>query len=191
MSLTTYDINTIDMTKIDRNEVFALDTNVLYWIHYSQASDPNLKAQAYQVVDYSNFIEKLLENGNRLVTTVLNISELAHVVENSEYRLYNALNTPKVKKKEFRNLRNKRVDYQNEMKIIMLQLQETYGEQIQVIEIEEKVISNFIHDIDKNACDVFDYVIIKKLIEKGIINFISDDKDFVTIEGINLYTSSN
>ncbi len=190
MNSVIHDIRTIDVQNINKEQIFALDTNILYWIHYSKASAPNLRARAYQVSEYSNFIEKLLENGNRLVTTVLNISELAHVVENSEFRLYNALNGIKLKKKEFRNLSEKRHDYQNEMKTIMLQLRETYKEQIQVIKIDEEIISEFVNQIGENSCDIFDYVIIERLKEKKITNFVSDDKDFIKIDGINLYTTS-
>lgn len=39
------------------------------------------------------------------------------------------------------------------------------------------------------TCDTFDYAVIEYLKSIGIINYISDDKDFCTIDGINLYTT--
>lgn len=189
MASSMIDIDSVDVSKIDSAEVFALDTNVLYWTHYSQASVPTLGALPYQVTKYPNFIEDLLDNGNTLVTTVLNISELNHVVENSEWKIYNAVNGCHTKKKDFRKMASERIHYKNEMETIMLQLKETYGEQIRVIEITESDVSNYIANMDKNSCDIFDYIIICKLKAEGIVNFITDDKDFLTVDEINTYTA--
>lgn len=187
MASNAINIDTVNISNVDSKELFALDTNVLYWTHYSQASVPLLKALPYQVTKYPNFIDKLLDNGNMLITTVLNISELNHVVENSEWRIYKAVNRINIKKKDFRKLSNEREYYKKEMETIMLQLTETYGEQIKVIEITEKDVAEYINNIANNACDIFDFIIISKLKRMGIVNYITDDKDFLTIDGINVY----
>ena len=72
-------IDTLDIKSIPKDKEFAIDTNVLYWTHYSEASNPNLDIHPYQVKKYPDFIAKLLENGNTLVTTILNITELIHL----------------------------------------------------------------------------------------------------------------
>lgn len=131
MASNAINIDTVNISNVDSKELFALDTNVLYWTHYSQASVPLLKALPYQVTKYPNFIDKLLDNGNMLITTVLNISELNHVVENSEWRIYKAVNRINIKKKDFRKLSNEREYYKKEMETIMLQLTETYRNQTQ------------------------------------------------------------
>ena len=60
METQIYDIDKQDISQIDKSTIFALDTNVLYWTHYSRASDPNLKAHPYQVTKYPNFVDVLL-----------------------------------------------------------------------------------------------------------------------------------
>lgn len=189
MQANIVDINDLDIKNIDKTEKFALDTNILYWTHYSNASNPNLKVLPYQVTQYPNFIEELLENGNTLVTTVLNITELIHIVENSERKIYNAVNNLKIKKKEYRAICTERKKYQNEVKTILSQLKETYGEQIRVIDISEEKINEFVSQMHEGHCDVFDYIILNKLKEEGITNLISDDKDFTEESGIVLYTT--
>lgn len=191
MSSNEYDIDTQDISTIDKNVVFALDTNVLYWTHYSKASDPKLKAHPYQVTKYPNFVEKLLENGNTLVTTIFNITELMHVVENSEFKIYNAVNTTYVKKKDFRNLESERLKYKSEIETMLLQVNSSYEGQIRVIDLKEEDINDFVANIDNNSCDVFDYVVIEHLKAMGISNFITDDRDFKTIDGINVYFAHN
>ncbi|QXE18850.1 PIN domain-containing protein [Clostridium sp. 001] len=182
-----YNIDTLDVSKIDTKDIFALDTNVLYWTHYSKASDPNLRVHPYQVTKYPNFVEKLLENGNTLVTTMFNITELIHVVENSEFKIYKAINTTHIKKKDFRNMEEERIKYKNEIETILLQINSSYEGQIKVIDLNEDDINNFVENITNNSCDVFDYVVIDHLKDMGINNFITDDKDFKSIDGINVY----
>lgn len=189
MASNIIDINNIDIATIDKSELFALDTNVLYWIHYSQASDPSLRVLPYQVSKYPDFVSDLLDNGNCLITTVLNISELIHVVENSEHKIYKAMNHSNIKKKDFRKLLSERSKYKKELETIMLQLKETYEDQIKIVDIREEYINNYINNIENNSCDIFDYLIIDKLKKEGINNFITDDKDFITIDGINLFTA--
>lgn len=39
MTANVIDINQVDVSKIAKDEVFAIDTNVLIWTHYSKASN--------------------------------------------------------------------------------------------------------------------------------------------------------
>lgn len=190
MSATQYDIKSQDIALINQDEVFAIDTNVLLWTHYSKASDPKLKTHPYQVKEYPGFIAKLLANGNRLVTTVLNISELITVVERKEYEIYKLVNNcGNLKLKQYRNLPNERLSYQNEISHILNEIKSSYNDQIEVIEITKENLERFCQEIDQTKCDIFDYIVIEYLKSINITNYISDDKDFLDVDGINLYTT--
>ena len=65
MGATVVDIKTKDITSIPENEIFAVDTNVLAWTHYSKASDPSINKHPYQVIEYPNFVSRLISNGNK------------------------------------------------------------------------------------------------------------------------------
>ncbi len=184
------DIRNVDIGTIDQEKIFAIDTNALIWTHYSKASDPNLNKHPYQVIEYPNFISKLLQNGNKILTTTLNISELCGVVEKNEYRLYKAINgQANLKFKDFRNIAVERTNYKTELDTMIMEIKAAYNDQIEIVEIDENIISNFQSDICSNRCDVFDYAVIKYLKGIGVTDYISDDKDFETIDGINLYTT--
>lgn len=187
MNSQIYDIDTQDISQIDKNLIFALDTNILYWTHYSQASNPNLKAHPYQVSKYPNFVEKLLENGNTLVTTSFNITELIHIVENSEFQIYKACNRTKIKKKDFRKMDNERKKYKREIETIFLEIYSAYEDNIRLINITKDDLLNFNKSITNNHCDVFDYLVIEYLKKMDINNFITDDRDFQSIDGINIF----
>lgn len=187
MGANIFEIDKIDISKIDSNEVFGVDTNILYWCHYTKASSPNLNCHSYQVLEYPKFIGQLINNGNRLVTTSLNLSELCHVVENSEWKIYNTLNS-RMQKKDFRNLPTERIKYQKELNNIFLQIKSFYEENILEISLSQDSMNFFISGLNQNSCDFFDIITLEKLKEKGIHNIITDDKDFQSIDNINLYT---
>ena len=186
------DIQTVDVSTISPDEIFAIDTNVLFWTHYSKASDPALiksNKNRYQVKEYPDFIAKLLQNGNKLVTTMLNITELFSVVERNEYNIYKIVNNQKISKKDFRKLSSERSKYKSEIDNMVLQIQTSYDNQIKIIDVDEKLVSSFQGNICNNTCDVLDYAVIEYLKRNKIFNYISDDKDFAGIEGISLYTT--
>jgi predicted nucleic acid-binding protein len=184
------DIKNIDISKIKSDEVFAIDTNALIWTHYSKASDPNLNKHPYQVIAYPNFISRLLQNGNKIVTTTLNISELCGVVEKNEYELYKAIHSQKnLKFKDYRKQTDQRRSYKEELDTMIMEIKDAYDNQIEIVEIDPAIILSFQSEICNNRCDIFDYAIIEYFKKMRIVNYISDDKDFETIDGINLYTT--
>lgn len=188
--MSVIDIRNINIKDIDSSKVFAIDTNVLLWTHYSKASNPNLNRHPYQVIEYPNFVNKLLENGNKLITTTLNISELCVVVEKNEYQIYKAVNAQnRLKFKDFRKLSSERLNYKSELESMILQIKASYDNQIEIIEVNNEIINDFKNNLSNHSCDVFDYTVIEYLIKKGVTNYISDDKDFSSIDRINLYTT--
>lgn len=42
MTANVIDINQVDVSKIAKDEIFAIDTNVLIWTHYSKASNAKM-----------------------------------------------------------------------------------------------------------------------------------------------------
>ncbi len=189
MSAILCDIKSVDTNLINKDEVFAIDTNVLLWTHYSKASNPKLNKHPYQVIYYPNFIAKLLSNGNKLVTTVLNISELIAVVEKNEFTFYKISNCCNMNIKTYRKILSERLAYQREINNMLIEIKSSYNNQIEVIDITKEKLENFCNDINKNECDVFDFMVIEYLKSIGVINYISDDKDFLSVDGINLFTT--
>jgi hypothetical protein len=187
---TLHNITQIDISQLGKEKIFAIDTNALYWIHYSQISSPHLAIDARQLNDYPNFVEDLLNNGNKLITTCLNVTELVSIVENTQLRIYNKSSGIKLKKKDYRAIQSERQKYQREVSTILGQLKGAYGNQLEVVPITQQDIEEYAKKIGFNKCDIFDFIIIEFLKGRGITNFISDDGDFHSIDGIDLYTSN-
>lgn len=181
-----YDLNKFNIEDIDKDTVIALDTNVLYWMHYSRCS---IGARIpYQTQIYPNIIEELVENDIKLVTTIYNITELLYIIERHEHEIYNALNNSKVGKKEFRAIDKERKNVKNELYIVNEQIKSAYD--IFEYPIEIIGLNEFINKFDSHSCDNFDYLILRHLKDNGITNILADDKDYITMDGITLYTAN-
>lgn len=165
--------------------------NALIWTHYSKASSPHINKHPYQVIEYPNFISKLMSNGNKIVTTTLNITELCNVTEHNEYRIYKAINKiSSLSFKDFRKIQTERMHYKNEIDTMIMEIKAAYDNQIEIINVSDEIIENYKKELCQNNCDVFDFIAIEHLKKLGIHNYITDDKDFTTVSDINLYTTS-
>ena len=181
-----YDLNNYKNEDLKSEEVFALDTNVLYWMHYTRCVQAD--HLTYQVNKYPNFISDLVEKGIKLVTTIYNITELLYIIENHEYKIYK-LTDPGIKKKEFRDILAERLKVKSELDTVLSQIKELYD--IKKFNIEILGIDSYITDFGNHNCDDFDYLIIKYLKENGIKNMITDDRDYISVDGITLFTANS
>ena len=97
----------IDKTRPIKNERYLIDTNVWFWFTYVASKQiilPNHPSQ-YQIKEYPLFIESLLRQEAILCHTSLTLTELANVIENTEFELYKSKENHKyLSKKDFRKL---------------------------------------------------------------------------------------
>lgn len=186
------DIRSIDVSRINSNIAFALDTNILLWIYYTHIGHPALNrfVSEYQLDLYPSFIYDLIANGNTLYTTTLNISELCSVIERNEFEIfkYNCGNR-NYGFKRYRKLLNERTNYKNLLDQVLNTVHLEFLGRIEVIEISTDFAHHFTSEMPTMLCDTFDFAVIEHLKSVGISNYISDDKDFISINNINLYTT--
>ena len=67
---------------------FCLDTNVLYWYTYPRYMIFSKRGTQEHAQSYYDFVDRLVENGNPLLTTRYNITELINIVEKHEYDIF-------------------------------------------------------------------------------------------------------
>lgn len=190
-----HNISNINICNFNTNHKFAVDTNVLLWLYYPSISNPlfNENPRRYRV--YTEFINNLKESKCQLYTTTLNIAEFCSVVEKKEYKIFLAANgyyaansdenIPNIK--QFRKLPQERGYYNSIISSSLDVLKKSFNG-MEAIDLTTTLIDKFSQDILNMTCDPFDYAVIEYLKSIGITNYISDDKDFYTVDGIDLYT---
>lgn len=173
-------IDNFDISKFDKETVFVLDTNILYFIHSGYYLPDNKKT-----IKYSNLIQNIIANGFAISVSTLNLQELYFGIENKEYNLYcklNNINQRKYTKKDFRRNLDERENIKNKLLSVSAELQNYI---IKNSSIDNKFLNTFINQYEMHRMDPIDFLLTNNYdINKTI--FITDDKDFLSIPALNV-----
>jgi predicted nucleic acid-binding protein len=179
--------NVIDI-RIDSpkaSDVFLIDSNVWYWMTYPNASQ---SAIPYQLSDYPDYINRALISGSRLYWSGLSLAELSHLIERTERQIYERINGS-IKTKEYRhNLASDRAR-------IVLEIQASWGQVKSLaaplaLSIDEATTDRALNRLQTQLVDGYDLFILETMAKHGVIQIITDDGDFSTITGIQIFTSN-
>jgi hypothetical protein len=178
------DIGTDQPTDSDR---FLVDSNVWYWQTYSKASH---SARSYQITTYPSYMKSALNAGAALYRCGLSLSELASIIENTEFKIYQG--TPGVSpcdKKEFRhNCYRERAAVQAEVEGAWLQVK---GMAAHVdITVDESMTDAALVRFGQQAINGYDLYLAELLCTCGVHQVLTDDGDFATVPGIEVYTAN-
>ena len=182
------DIVDIRFDKPKHQDSFFVDTNVWYWLTYSQAS---VTAKSSQVREYPNYFKKIRSANSRLLRCDLSLAELAHIIENTEYEIFcdaNKKNPVKYPKKEFRHSSaSGRNDVTQEIESAWIQVQQ-FSSSIPLT-IDDAAATTFITDLKANELDGYDFFYLD-LVRKNHLQILTDDGDFATVPGITVFTAN-
>ena len=175
---------------IDNSKKFCLDTNVLYWYTYPRYTLFSNRGTEIRGQGYYDFVDKLVANGNPLITTRYNISELINIIEKHEYDIFCAehSNLPYTKK-DFRRISQQRQQLKQTLKITMSNVNSICT--VADFNFTENILNECIDTLDKHRCDVFDFAILSYFKNNNLTNIITDDSDFSSVDGIHLFTANS
>lgn len=176
-------ISEIDLDDISSEEVFFVDTNVLLVVHFGSRSWAEEK-----IACYANFILGLLNKGNKVCVSALNLQELFHSVENNEFKQYkkvNLNNDRNFTKKMYRTIAEERQRLAEDLQSKHLEISEQYS--VVSGNITNEMIKIFLEDYENHSYDPIDFIAVRYN-TNGIINFITDDSDFKKDPDIVVYT---
>lgn len=170
---------------------FFVDTNVWFWSTYvsSKTIADKTKPQDYQRIKYPAFLESLLNAKAELYFSPLILAELANIIEQAEFEIYKMYNPTdnKISKKRFRSQPAERASVISEIK--------TAWDTISAMStcIETTIDLNFsqssIELMRDTTLDAYDSFYIKSANISSIKNILTDDKDFRSVDGIDIYST--
>ncbi|HYW19823.1 MAG TPA: PIN domain-containing protein [Nodularia sp. (in: cyanobacteria)] len=188
----TVQADVIDITtdSPQNGDIFLVDTNVWYWLTYPQAS---LSAKQHQINSYPNYIADTLTAGATLCYSGLSLAELAHLIESKEYELsiYGLTTGPDYRRsaKEYRH------NHASERARVICQVQ-TGWSQVQSISVQidlkldETTVDAAITRFIIQPLDGYDLFILESMKQESIKKIITDDGDYVTVPGIQVFTAN-
>jgi len=172
-------------------DVFFVDTNVWYWLTYGKASQGDRPPGIYQTTDYPNYVSKALTNGAVLYWCGLNLSEIAHLIERTEFEIFRRSNNLGIrfKPKEYRhNYPTERQNVVSEIEAACIQIKSMAKPLL--VEIEEKFPANMLTKIRTQPMDGYDIIMANAISKMGVINIITDDGDYSCLPGTRVFTAN-
>lgn len=166
---------------------FLVDTNVWYWMTYSQASH---SAKSYQVSHYPAYLDQARRTGAELLYCTLSLPELMHIIERSEYDIFQASSpTIAISAKEFRH------NYLQERAWCLAEITSAWSQVTNIAKPLELVINSAmteaaITDLATIELDGYDLFILEAMRTRGITQIITDDGDFATVQGLQVFTAN-
>lgn len=163
---------------------YYLDTNIWYWLTYPRVTFRNA-IQLQKATDYTSFISNLQMKNVELCSTIFTYSELINIVERNEFDL---VKTQYQNKKHFRKDSDKRRDTVEIIANVLEQVDE-FSTPDKVVQILDYIkAETLIQGLNSTLLDGNDLIVGMLTKENEIVNIISDDSDFGTLDGINLFT---
>jgi len=172
-----------------QDDIFLVDTNVWYWLTYSRADLADARPKPYQTNDYPAYIGKALSAKSRLHKCGLSLAELAHLIERTEREIYSRSNGA-LGSKEYRH------SHSTERANVVAEIQTAWSQvntmaQTIDIQIDEQVTNAALSRLSSQPLDGYDLFILEAISKAGVVKIITDDGDFVTVPGIQVFTANH
>lgn len=164
-------------------ECFLVDTNIWYWMTYSKGIPSNRQ----YLNAYNSFISLSLANNANLFHSGLSLAELSHIIEGTERKIHEGVIKAKIKTKEFRyNYAKERFAAMKEVETSWLQVK-SLAQQVE-LRICDVTTDNCLTNMTSNTLDGYDLMIYECMKNHEIKNIITDDGDYTSVDGINVFT---
>jgi len=164
---------------------FLVDSNVWFWMTYTNASQSVEEWRKPLVAIYPQFVNNALISGSALFWCGLSIAELAHLIEKTEREIFDTA----LKAKEFRH------NYSNERTIMVTEVLASWGQVKSMatsldFDINETTSDNALKRFQNQKIDGYDAFILEAMQINNITQIITDDGDFATIPNLQVYTAN-
>lgn len=166
-------------------DAFIVDSNVWFWVTYSGAST---QAQPYQTLHYPNYLNNALAAGSRICWCGLSMSELASIIERTEWMIYsNAVGT--ITAKEYRhNLPVERARIASEVQAAWAQVR-AMADPIDLT-INDPITNAALTRFQNQLVGGYDLFFLESMTQENVLQVITDDGDFSNIPGIQVFTAN-
>jgi predicted nucleic acid-binding protein len=175
---------------------FLVDTNVWFWLVYSPATN-----QRYASADYENYVKLVFRVKAKLFRCELSMTELAHQIENAERETYERAHATQkpatfpgvtgwLKPKEFRH------NFPVERSIVAAQTRTAWhnvknmAPQSLGIPVDDATTEAALTRFQTQPLDGYDLLMVENMAKAGVVQVLTDDGDFCTVPGIQMFTAN-
>jgi len=167
------------------SDKFLVDSNVWYWLTYSQASHGVEPWRQPLISTYPKYVNEALAAGSKLFYCGLSLAELAHLIEKTEHDIFNAT----LKPKDFRH------NYPQARSNVLAEVQASWGQVKSLakslrFKIDQKTSNSALVRFQQVSIDGYDLFLLEAMFRQKMLNILTDDGDFATVPGIQVFTAN-
>ncbi|MBF0338345.1 MAG: hypothetical protein HQL05_10985 [Nitrospirae bacterium] len=173
------------------DDVFMVDTNAWYWFTYTRDIWANKPSKRQIVNSYISYINVAISVKSKLLRCDLSLSELSHIIERNERDIFSSSKGHEVKPKLYRH------NYPFERNRVVSEIQAAWSQieamsKAVAINIDETVTKNAMNRLTTELLDGYDLFVIEAILRNNITSkVITDDGDFATVGGIEVFTAND
>jgi len=180
-----YDIGADTPVAGDR---FLVDTNVWFWMTYTNAGHGEPAWRAGVMSAYAAYVNAATAAGADLRWSGLSFAELAHLIEKTEREIFEGAHGP-TKAKEYRH------NHPAERTQVGTEIQSAWAQvktlaQPATVTIDEPTTDAALTRCLSQTVDGYDLFLLESMSREGMIQVITDDGDFGTVPGIQVFTAN-
>lgn len=169
-------------------DAFLVDTHVWYWMIYARAKRSSTPPQQYQISAYPSYTNTAFNIGAQLFQSCLSLVELAHLIEKAEKEIYETFNGQIGAKQYRHNIPDERSRVYNEIQTVCSMVKEL--SKPLAIPIDDPLTSVALSRLETERVDGYDVLILESMKRHGIVQIITDDGDFSSVPGIQVFTAN-
>lgn len=171
-------------------DIFFVDTNVWYWLTYSKADLPSLSRRSrpveYQIQAYPAYLESTQQASATLHCSGLTLSELAHRIETIECEI---LHGQGFSRKRFRQ------QYSAERRGVFEEIEASWAQitsfaEVLPLSVDANTTEAALARLSSELIDGYDLFILETMKAHGVTQVITDDGDYSTVSGIQVFTAN-
>jgi predicted nucleic acid-binding protein len=170
-------------------DVFFVDTNVWFWMTYPRAKQAKQPPRPYQRRSYPAYFKKARKATAKLYHCGLSFAELAHQIEKVRQEIFVRTSGRAIGTKEFRhNYALERIRVVTAVQTVWRRIKKIAAP-IEAL-IDEATTDAALTRLLTQPVDGYDLFILEAIAKAGVVQVITDDGDFATVPGIQVFTSN-
>ncbi|MCI0514981.1 hypothetical protein L0128_17335 [candidate division KSB1 bacterium] len=162
-----------------------VDSNVWYWMTYSQASYGMDSWRQPLILIYPGYVNNALTAGAKLFYCGLALAELAHLIEKTEHQIFNAA----LNLKEFRH------NYPQARAKVVAEVQAGWAQVRSIaksisFKLNQRTSDSALQRFQQASVDGYDLFLLEVMFQQNTLCILTDDGDFATVAGIQVFTAN-
>ncbi len=183
------DVYDIGQARPYNSDCFLVDSNVWLWMTYSNAGHGEPGWRAALMARYAAFVQDAVMGAAKVCCCGLSLAELSHTIEKTEREIHELSTGANIKAKEYRhNSAIQRAHVVTEIGAAWAQVA-SLAEPL-AITIDSPTTTAALNRLQTEKVDGYDLFILESMRNHGVVQVITDDGDFATVPGIQVFTAN-